>query len=532
MPPEPPSERPQQPLFSDHRRHGKALIPPFVDRGWQALEFADTILPELIWIGFLQDRWGHRLGAELAIHLIKAALAVLNEDTKPEFGFATAHRVLTPAHRATLLQQLDRDGVLPGLREGLRAFLRSYSDNNPLDYLNDPSPQLSTPDDITSAKRVIKSRLNRWSGEATAMQAVVVKGELVTGRLHMPSDAQPPLDFDAVFDSPESASAKDSGGYLRTMVSGSYSYHRPILDSTWWTYFWRRGYALESIPDHLPLPPPANTSDHVLVRFRVDFARAALTRFRELSTPVILAASAEEEHAVVNGLLARQVTLATSLADNFETWNWEIGPLYLRAMTDCYITLAWILGDLPQRARDYVMAGLGQEKLQIGHKERALASMTDPEARAEYQEVIDISKHWIDGQKFLFWVPVNTGSWSGKSTRQMAEEAGCLDLYNHVYLPCSSVAHSMWNHVGKMNSIPKPSPLHQNLRLPHVPRGAGEADIPYNAAKYLEKSFAKVAEKFGLKLSEPSLQDWVGQTLEEVMKRLERDYDRFQRTQT
>ncbi len=426
-----------KPLFEDHRRDGKTFVPPAVDRGWQAMDFPDTILPELIWIGFLQDRWGNRRGAQLAVQLIKTALEMWVDEFKPEFGFASMHRMLSAAHRNAIRERLQNCGTLTNFQEALGPFLQCYPENNPLKYLVDCHRSDFASNDIDCAKRVIDPRINRWSKEGTAMQAVIVLGELASGRLTLPQGDGPPMNFEAIFDDPESPSAKESAGFLRAMLSGTYAFHRTHLDPAWSKYFWNRGYSLEPIHDRLQLPPSPSADDHVLIRFRLDFARLCISKLREIATPVILAAKTEEEHAVVNGLLARQVTLATAVIDNFEVWNWEIGPLYLRALTDCHITLAWILGDVPKRARDYVIAGLGQEKLQIGHKERELEKMTDPDERTEYQGLIRILKRWVESQKFLFWIPVNVGAWSGKNTRQMAEEAGCLDLYNHAYLGSS-----------------------------------------------------------------------------------------------
>ena len=255
-----------KPLLADHRRTGKKLIPPFLDRGWQMMEFADTILPELIWIGFLQNRWGFRVGAQLAIEVIKIALDVQEGDFKPEFGFASVHRGLSPAQRTTVHERLHRDGTLAGLQEGLRSFLRCYPEDNPLEYLGDSQRSGLTPDDIDIAKRVIGPRISRWSKEGTAMQAVIVLGELTTGRLHLPEGGGPPMDFDAIFDTPDSTSANESGGYLRASMSSAYAFHGPRLDRAWSTYFWRRGHSLEPIPDLLEMRDAAKPEDHVLAR--------------------------------------------------------------------------------------------------------------------------------------------------------------------------------------------------------------------------------------------------------------------------
>ena len=72
-------------------------------------------------------------------------------------------------------------------------------------------------------------------------------------------------------------------------------------------------------------------------------------------------------HEVIGGLMARQVTLATQLAQVPPTWNGHVAPLILRAMADAYITLAWIFQDPEKRTDSYVKYGLGQRKLLLEH---------------------------------------------------------------------------------------------------------------------------------------------------------------------
>ena len=81
--------------------------------------------------------------------------------------------------------------------------------------------------------------------------------------------------------------------------------------------------------------------------------------------------SDSETYEVIGGLLARQATLTTHLARTAQDWNGHIAPLILRCMTDAHINLAWILGDPKDRAKKYILYGLGQEKLYIEHLKKS-----------------------------------------------------------------------------------------------------------------------------------------------------------------
>lgn len=176
--------------------------------------------------------------------------------------------------------------------------------------------------------------------------------------------------------------------------------------------------------------------------------------------------SKNEFHEVVAALLARQATLAVHFARSSECWNPVVAPILMRTMTDTYITLAWILCDPIERARKFIHFGLGQEKLQVEHMRAAeKAGGGDPDEH----DGIRFSEMWIDSQQYRFLTEVNVGSWSEKSTRQMADEANCLDLHRHAYVPESAVAHSMWNSVGRLNLRMCSNPLHRYHKVPLVP---------------------------------------------------------------
>jgi Family of unknown function (DUF5677) len=242
----------------------------------------------------------------------------------------------------------------------------------------------------------------------------------------------------------------------------------------------------------------------------VDHTREELKQ-RWKRWPVDLAKS--EIHEAVGALLARQVTLATQLALSPSIWNGHIAPLLLRAMADVYITLAWILKTPDERARKFILYGLGQEKLQLEHRKTQIA---DRKPTPEEQLMIDASEAWINAQRFTFLTEVNLGSWSGLPTREMADQAGCLDFYSYVYMPFSACAHSMWHHIARYNLIQCSNPLHQYHWVPQDRELGIDPDYLYLAAKYLQKAFATFDETLGIVLQGPSAFEKLCDALEKL----------------
>jgi len=216
--------------------------------------------------------------------------------------------------------------------------------------------------------------------------------------------------------------------------------------------------------------------------------------------------SRKELHEVVGALLARQVTLAVEFAQAPTCWNFHIGPLFLRALADVHITLAWIFADPNcslERAQKFIYFGLGQEKLQLEHR-RAEIEHEGREPGAEEKLLMEAVEAWINAQRYSFLTEVNVGSWSGLTVREMANQAGCLAFYNYVYQPWSGVVHSQWQHVGRFNVQQCGNPLHLHHLAPAVPRFYSELQLLYLAGKYADKSFRLFDDKTGVKVNMPS----------------------------
>ncbi|HHH28506.1 MAG TPA: hypothetical protein ENK57_09190, partial [Polyangiaceae bacterium] len=207
--------------------------------------------------------------------------------------------------------------------------------------------------------------------------------------------------------------------------------------------------------------------------------------------------SRKELHEVVGALLARQVTLAVEFAQVPACWNYHVGPLFLRAMADVYITLAWIFNEPTERlerAQKFIHFGLGQEKLQLEHR-HAEIKRKGRELSTEERLHSESVKAWIDAQQYSFLTEVNVGSWSDLTIRKMAEEAGCIDFYNYVYQPWSGVAHSQWQHVGRYNVEHCAYPLPLNHLVPAAPMLYSDLHLLYRAGKYAEKALRLFDEK-------------------------------------
>ena len=194
----------------------------------------------------------------------------------------------------------------------------------------------------------------------------------------------------------------------------------------------------------------------------------------------------EERHVyeVICGLLARQATLAAEFARNPGIWNPHSAPLFFRSMVENVITLGWILKEPNERARQFMLFGLGQENLLLEHRKASLQEQgLDPDDDPTIKEW----EQWINGQRYTFLTEVNVGS-LGPSSREMAEESGLIDLHRFDYALWSGTTHSMWQHIVRFNLEHCKNPLHGYHRVPSFSYLQPDSELLLRAAEYVDKS--------------------------------------------
>jgi hypothetical protein len=215
-----------------------------------------------------------------------------------------------------------------------------------------------------------------------------------------------------------------------------------------------------------------------------------------------------EAYSVIGGLLSRQVTLSIQMARSPNILNGHSGPLFLRGMTDLHIALSWIMLDLEERSKKYILHGLGEEKLLMEHYKKEIEDHPDDPNNEQIEQLIDVKSAWINAQRRDFFVEVNLGHWAHLDYRRMSQEAGCEGLYKFAYKPFSHAAHNMWPHVSVYNSKGCESPLHKHHLIPDLFEAPLDLDFLFRSCKYVHMAYELFIDKFGFELSLPLPMDW------------------------
>lgn len=486
-------------VLEDHIKKKRRLIPPVraaMGDNYSPFSWSLQIVPELFWITLLIDELGAVDGVEVARKFGKAAAQVSTKDPKPLFASMTSFFELSEDEQRRLLSVIDKK-TLSDLRTVLGGLSVIWPEN-PFSFT-----QLQSNEELQAVlarlSPILQEMYNRHSRAATlAISTAVYLGfdqdKIKVDKKVFDNNATA---FTDIEDYPATEASKKAGAFFRAMAPMLLLRKEEAADiSDWVDAFWS---GLSSIGgcsgDHQEIPELPDVTEGVW-GFITAFKHFAHDDFRARESAWELDLGKPQERQVILALLARQATLAIEVVSNPGTWNSNTAPIMLRAMADVHITLVWLIQNPEERVPLYVQDGLGSIKLEIAHRKEELKK--DDVAHSDQQkQYIEYLESWLESQQLEFLTEVNLGSWSGKNTRIMAQEAGCLDFYNYVFQPFSAAVHSYWSHVGRINVEYCQNPAHNFHFLPAIHSFNPDTHWCRMAGKYLSKTFSSLDEFIG-----------------------------------
>lgn len=495
-------------VLKDHKRVGRKLVPPLLavmGNQYAPYSWARELVPEFLWIALFIDRCGFRNGVELARTLATAASEVCGREPRPMFARITSFNNLSDDEKHQLLEKIgasNRRSISNGIIDMDRLGI-----NHPLNFFTaGGAVDVGPKEDFGELLQELYDRHSRASALtiATAFYLGVCQHKI---KLPHGMGIRLRDEFQNIEDYPDTDGSQAAASFFRASAAmflmGDEEAPQKSERADWLNHFWDRvgkhGPCIQQIEIDTGEPDVEDELGKIVFEFR----KAAKIELKSRIKAWGFDLNRIECFEVVGSLLARQVSLAIEFALCPQAWTSNSAPLFLRAMADVYIVVAWILGDPENRSKKFVEDGLSTIKLEIAHRKAQIDTLDedDKEGQLKY---IDYLEMWMKTQRMDAFVEVNLGSWSGMSTRKMAMEAGCGDFYNYVYQPFSAPAHSGWSHISQYNSDFCQNPSHRFHRIPVVMEFEPDLHWLYLCGKYLQKVFAKFDEKTGVRISEVS----------------------------
>ena len=228
-------------VLKGHRQRGKRFIPPFLDYlNLRGISWLDELLPELIWIGLMNSKFGLKRGAELCVEVARAASACTT-DSEGAYAFVSEYHRLQEAEQECAKRRLADSRALDPVIDGLRVLATHYS-KCPLAFLwSGETHEVQDDVNLDTLKELIRELADRRGKAATFVQATAVYIYFLNDKLKVASTTAL-ADFTAIEAYPETESSIRVASSIRAVLNG---FMEPLgLSDEWRNYFWNRGRKL------------------------------------------------------------------------------------------------------------------------------------------------------------------------------------------------------------------------------------------------------------------------------------------------
>jgi hypothetical protein len=480
-------------VLAGHYRVGRVYSPPLVALGIDQTDWFRSDAPDLLWPMSLIAMEGES-GLARFIEWQKRVAATLELSGVDSFGMdgrLTSIEAADATARAKvesrLIEELRETDALPEL---LVAALRLYERAPGGWLLIDPwpTPQVSDDEAMSFLADVLVTCVGDAHREAMVKFVGITWGVL-TKSLSAPAST---IELWKAYPrDPDTVDIADSS--IRASFNawkGVDAYNDPQrveAREAWARRFWIANSRLSPciIGEEIEIEEPEasvgeGASDEAMARELVAAASEVYERFLDFllsGTALDLYAPAKLE--VICGLVSRAARATVAVLRAPHMWNGEHGAWLMRLLAETEILLTWLDQNAPQSYADYQEFGRGKAKLMKAHMEKLAEDFPggDPPERLK-QSLLDLDKK-LGGDFGEQLIPVNLDStFSGKSVRVMAFEAGLEGTYRYVYQSASGVDHGEWWALEDYALQRCQNPLHRFHRLPSMaPVGGYDPEV-------------------------------------------------------
>lgn len=228
-------------VLDGHKKVGKRFIPPMLQiPHLQQTSFVDDILPELVWIGLLNDQLGYVRGARVIEQMFRSVEDVRTENQHGNFALMSTYRVLNASQKTELTNRLDHTGHARIIRVAIAPLVILY-DDCPLNFFGPPTSVITEDELVARIRHCIGHTIDRYETPAVVLYGAMLIYRLVSRTIFFPRDMELPK-FNAVIDAPESEEAKRAAGFMRASVMSEFGSLN--LPKAWAKHFWNRSFAI------------------------------------------------------------------------------------------------------------------------------------------------------------------------------------------------------------------------------------------------------------------------------------------------
>ncbi len=208
------------------------------------VHWVEEMLPELLWISLLYEKYGLKKSAELCHQISQSCIDYLPEDNKPWLALSSAYKMVPEEETNTVINHLKSLGILEEVAICLKPLI-SYYPTFPMSrfFPLDKDALIDNNSILEEFKVNLEKHYDRWSIPATFVQANAVYIAFTEGILKVYANLTL-AQFPEIEHYPNTDLSERVASSCRAAVSGIFA-RRSDSEKTWSRKFWNKGLQLE-----------------------------------------------------------------------------------------------------------------------------------------------------------------------------------------------------------------------------------------------------------------------------------------------
>lgn len=230
-------------ILAGHKKIGKCFVPPMMQLPKLVNTcYVDDMLPELIWIGLINERFGYIRGARIIEKVFITVEKYKENGQEGNYALMSCFNKLNCDQKIAIADSLRKEQVLETIQNSIAPLVILY-DNCPLIFFGPPVHIYSRDDLIMLLKKCISKTINRYDTPAIVLFGAMLIARLVTNTVSLSPNIDLP-DLNSVINSPDSEEAKISAGFMR--ASGLAEFGMMKIEKVWAKHFWNKNFELSA----------------------------------------------------------------------------------------------------------------------------------------------------------------------------------------------------------------------------------------------------------------------------------------------
>ncbi|WP_306591344.1 hypothetical protein [Geothrix sp. 21YS21S-4] len=224
-------------FLAGHQRIGKRLVPPMMRiKNLKSISYIDHLLPELIWIGLLNQKYGYLITSRILESLFLTIDKITNSQASGNFALISSYNRLSLPQKNQIHTECKYKGILESLQNGIAPLVLLY-DGCPLSFFGPPTEMISPTILTDILEKCLRETIDKYEIPGTALNFSMLLYKLTIGKIHFPSDMELP-DFNCIFNDLHSEEGKYAAGIARSHALADFGHGE--VDPSWANLFWNQ----------------------------------------------------------------------------------------------------------------------------------------------------------------------------------------------------------------------------------------------------------------------------------------------------